>query len=167
MRKRVGRAAAFGVLVTLIAPPGWAATADADQPIHIRADAAELDEARGMVIYRGSVRLDQGTLKVTADTMTIELEDERVIRVTAEGRRAHYEQRLAEERPEVMADADTIVYHTQDERIELRGNARLSQEPNEFSGEIINYDIRAGRVDATATESGGVRMTLQPARANP
>jgi len=155
------------LLAVLASPAIAAATADADQPIHIRADSAELDEARSMVIYRGSVRLDQGTLQVTADTMTIELADERVIRVTAEGQRAHYQQRLVEDRPEVMADADMIVYHTQDERIELRGNARLAQDPNEFRGEIINYDIRAGRVDATATESGGVRMTLQPARPNP
>ena len=39
-----------------------------------------------------------------------------------------------------------------------------SQEPNEFSGEVINYDIRAGKVDARSTASGGVRMTFKPAK---
>jgi lipopolysaccharide export system protein LptA len=136
---------------------------DADQPIHIRADTAELDETNGLAIYRGAVRMDQGSLRVTADTMTIALADEQVVKVTAEGKQAHYQQRFEVDAPEVLADADTIVYHTQEERVELIGNAKLTQEPNEFSGEVINYDMRAGKVDAKSTASGGVRMVYKPA----
>jgi lipopolysaccharide export system protein LptA len=152
---------AFGVW----APLGAAAPADADQPIDIRADSAELDDAKGIVVYRGNVRMDQGSLRVTADTMTIALADEQVVSITAEGEQAHYQQRFEADAPEVRAEADTIVYHTQEERVELRGNARLTQDPNEFSGEVINYDIRAGKVDARSTTSGGVRMTFKPPKA--
>lgn len=169
-RRRNARLAtiALWLLANAVSVPAvLAVDADADQPIHIRADSAELNEASGVATYRGSVQMDQGTLRVTADTMTIELDNEQVVRITAVGQRAHYQQRLSLDQPEVLADAETIVYHTQDERVELIGDAHLTQDPNEFSGEVINYDMRAGKVDAKATTPGGVRMILKPARPSP
>ena len=64
----------------------------------------------------------------------------------------------------VKADALTIVYHTQDERIDLKGDANLEQEGNTIAGDLIVYDMVAGRVDATAEGEGPVRMVLQPDR---
>jgi len=136
---------------------------DAEQPIHIRADSAQLDENKNLVVYHGSVRMDQGTMRVTADTMTIELKDQLVVRITAEGDRAHYQQQLKPDESMVYADAKTIVYFTQDERVQLTGNAYLTQNKNEFTGDLIKYDIRAGKVDAQATGEGKVQMILQPA----
>ena len=141
---------------------GWAAPEDADQPINIRADSAELDEAKGLAIYRGSVQLDQGTLRVTADTMTIELADQKVVRITAEGNLARYQQQLNQDQKTVIANAETIVYHTQAERVELIGQAHLTQNDNEFRGALIEYDMRAGKVNASASE-GRVQMILSPA----
>jgi lipopolysaccharide export system protein LptA len=152
------------LLIHAATVPAWALPEDAEQPIHIRADAAELNENTGIAIYRGEVRMDQGTLRVTADTMTIELDNERVVKITAEGQRAHYQQQLKKDESEVLADARTIVYYTQEERVELIGQAYLTQDGNEFTGEVIKYDIRAGKVDAKANESGGVKMILKPAR---
>ena len=152
------------MIVLLPVAEAAAVAEDADQPIHIRADAAEIDEARGLATYRGNVRMDQGTLRVTAEVMTIEIADEQVVKITAEGDRAHYQQRLERDRSDVSADARTIVYYTQEERVELIGAAQLSQDGNEFSGETIRYDMRAGKVDAKSSTDGGVRMILQPAK---
>lgn len=140
----------------------WALPEDADQPINIRADTAELDESKGLAIYRGSVQLDQGTLRVTADTMTIELVDQKVVRITAEGNLAHYQQQLSADEETVVANAETIIYHTQAERVELLGQAYLTQNNNEFRGALIEYDMRAGKVNASASE-GRVQMILAPA----
>ncbi len=46
---------------------------DADQPIHIQAENVEIDEQAQQAIYRGSVRVDQGTLRVTADELIVEI----------------------------------------------------------------------------------------------
>ncbi len=153
--------------MVVLSLPAGAVPEDAEQPIHIRADAAELDEAKGLATYRGDVRMDQGTMRVTADTMIIELKDEQVVKITAEGNRAHYQQRLRKDEAEVLADARTIIYHTQDERVELVGDAFLTQDGNEFTGQVITYDIRAGKVDATAKEAGGVQMILKSAKPTP
>lgn len=133
---------------------------DADQPIHIQADYAEIDEQGETAVYRGSVQVDQGTLRVTGEEMTVVWQDKKVIRITATGTPAHYTQQIKADKGQVRADAKTIVYYTQEERLQLEGDAHLNQEGNTISGDLIRYDIVAGKVAATG--DGPVRMTLQP-----
>ena len=75
-RTRIIRAATAGIALAtfLIGPAVRALPEDADQPIHIRADNVEYDQNGNRVIYRGSVQVDQGTLRVTAETLTIDLQ---------------------------------------------------------------------------------------------
>ena len=147
----------------LFGRPLLALPEDADQPIHIQADNVELDQQAQTGIYRGSVRVDQGTLRVTADEMIVEYHNKKVTKITASGSPAHYQQQLEHNEGQVRADATTIVYHTVEERLDLRGNAFLTQDGNEISGDYIKYDIVAGKVDAQAEEDGRVRMVLEPA----
>lgn len=136
---------------------------DADQPIHIRADTVEYDQNGNRVVYRGSVQVDQGTLRVTAETMTIDLKDgKKVLRITAEDTPARYTQQIETDSAPVKAEALTIIYHTQDERVDLKGAANLEQEGSTLTGDLIVYDIVAGRVDATAESDTPVTMILQP-----
>jgi len=136
---------------------------DAEQPIHIRADNAEIDQQAGRVVYRGAVQVDQGTLRVTADEMTVEYKNEKVVRIIATGTPAHYRQRIEADAGEVLANASTIIYYTQEERLDLKGNAHLDQQGNTIDGDFIRYDIVAGKVAATAEGDAPVRMVLQPA----
>lgn len=145
------------------APLAWALPQDADQPIHIRADAAEMDQGTDQIVYRGGVRVDQGTLRVDADQITVQYEDQKVIRIVAQGQPASYRQQLDKPEGEVVAEATTIVYLTREERLELQGTASLSQQGNEISGDTILYDMVAGKVEAVSGEGGSVRMVLQPA----
>jgi lipopolysaccharide export system protein LptA len=147
----------------LLGPVALALPEDADQPIHIRADNAEIDQDQQLVIYRGQVQVDQGTLRVNADEMTVEYRDQKVVRITATGNPAHYQQQIEVNEDQVKARSSTIVYHTQDERLNLVGDAYLSQKGNEITGDEITYDIVAGKVDAHSNTSGPVRMILQPA----
>jgi lipopolysaccharide export system protein LptA len=140
---------------------------DSEQPIHIRADNAEIDNKSKRVIYRGSVQVDQGTLQVTADEMTVEYQDQKVVRIVATGQPARYKQQLEAEDELVNADASTIIYYTQDERVDLKGAASLEQQGNTVTGDFIRYDIVEGKIDATAEGDNRVRMELQPAFSKP
>jgi lipopolysaccharide export system protein LptA len=136
---------------------------DSQQPIHIHSDSAELDQNKNLAIYHGSVKMEQGTMTVTGDTMTVVLQDQLVVRIIAEGDRAHYQQQVKPDESMVLADAKKIVYFTQEQRVELTGNAYLTQDKNEFTGELIKYDVNEGKVDASANGQGKVQMVLQPA----
>ena len=136
---------------------------DADQPIHISSKKAVWEKV-GTATYNGNVKVNQGSLEISADVVTVEFEDERVVRVTASGDPARYKQTLEDEQQPVLADANVIVYHTRDERIDLEGQAHLNQKGNEFRGEVIAYDVREGRVDASTKTDERIRMVLQPKR---
>lgn len=152
-----------GAALMLAAPFAFALPEDSQQPINIHADSAELDQNKSIAIYHGSVKMQQGTMTVTGDKMTIELEDQQVVRVIAEGDRAHYQQQINPDESMVLADAKKITYFTADQRVELVGNAHLTQDNNEFTGELIKYNTVEGKVDASANGQGSVQMILQPA----
>lgn len=158
------RSAAIAAL--LAASSGaWALPEDADQPINIRANEGQLDRVSRTGVYRGDVQVDQGTLRIKADKMTVEYKDQKVTRITFNGTPATYQQQLNADEEMVFANARTIVYHTQNERLELEGEAFLTQQGNELRGEQIEYDIVAGKVDAESAGKGPIQMTLQPDRA--
>jgi lipopolysaccharide export system protein LptA len=122
-----------------------------------------MDQGTDQIVYRGAVRVDQGTLRVDADEITVQYEDQKVVRIVATGGPASYRQELDDPEGEVLARATTIVYLTRDERLELKGSAFLSQQGNEISGDTILYDMVEGKVEAVSGEGGSVRMVLQPA----
>ncbi len=149
----------------LLAVAAHALPEDGQQPIHIQADAGSFDPNDGVSVLTGSVQLDQGTLRVRADSVTVSNRDRRLDRIIAEGgpdKPATFRQRLQPGEPFVNAHARRIDYAIAEERLELKGGAFLSQAGREFSGEVIFWDIKAGRVDARSDQPGGVRLKWQP-----
>lgn len=83
------------VISSLLLPhAALALTDDADKPIHITGRSAEMDRTAQTLVYHGNVRIDQGTLRVVADTMVVEYEKEQVVRIIATGAPARYQQQL-------------------------------------------------------------------------
>ena len=61
------------------APPAAALSTDSQQPIHIEADQAELDETRRVTVYKGSVVIVQGTMRIKADRVDFFYSEERAL----------------------------------------------------------------------------------------
>ena len=147
----------------LAAPIAWGLASDADQPIHIEGDDAQIDQANETITYIGSVEVVQGTLRVRGDKMVVKISGDQVQQITTVGSPARYRQQLEDDKGEVNAHADSIIYHTAQERVYLNGSATLAQQGNELQGESIRYDIVKGKVDASAGDkSERVKMTVQP-----
>ena len=154
---------AAALLCLALAAPAHALRSDADQPIHIEGDDAEIDQNNETIVYTGSVEVVQGTLRVKGDRMVVKINGDQVERITTIGSPARYEQKLEDDQGNVNAHADSIIYHTSAERIYLNGKATLAQKGNELSGESIRYDIVNGKVDASAGDKPGrVSMKLDP-----
>ncbi len=151
----------LAAVVLCSAAPTWALLSDADQPIHIEGDNAEIDQQNGTIVYTGSVQVAQGTLRVNGEKMVVKIRGDQVQRITTTGSPARYQQELEDHPGGVIAHADAIIYHTAAERVYLKGKATLVQKGNELQGESIRYDIVNGKVDASAGE-GRVTMTLDP-----
>ena len=141
---------------------------DRSQPIHIKSDTAEINDANGISIYRGKVTIDQGTINLKADTVTIYNSAEGISRLVAVGEPAHYQQQHNANEPLTHAFGNTIEYFLTDERITIVHSARLEQEQNSFAGDRIDYDMKRKVVNAysdSSSDSGEnsrVEMVIQP-----
>ena len=138
---------------------------DRDQPVVVEADDGIYEPQRGVSVLTGSVRVDQGTLRMQAQTVTLFNADRRLARIVAEGRPdepATLRQRVHPDEPIVTARAGRIDYAVAEQRIELSGGAFMRRGDRELSGDVIRYDLKDGRVDARSDQPGGVRMKWQP-----
>lgn len=138
------------------------------QPIQVEADRLTVEESSGVSVYSGNVRVSQGPLKLIADEVRIYSTEDAVTRIVAsvltEDRLARYEQLPGEDRMHVEGEAREIVYHLQEERLEFNGSAMLSQaDETTVSGERVEYDAAAGRVNATSGADGRVKTTIRQA----
>ncbi|HHX35747.1 MAG TPA: lipopolysaccharide transport periplasmic protein LptA [Gammaproteobacteria bacterium] len=155
---------------SLLSGLAHALPSDSNQPINVQADSAEMDDKRGVAIYRGDVVITQGTLKITGDTVTITLDNNGAIDVfTSVGKPAYYEQQPSADKDIVQAYGLTIQYFASNERIIIIDQAKVIQQSNTFRGEKIIYDtkkeiVTAGRAKqgTVTTPAPRINMVIQP-----
>lgn len=149
--------------------PGLALPEDRNQPIYIQSDRAERDERKGTTVYTGDVEIDQGSLHISADRVTIAMDGDQVTRIDALGAPAKMHQKPSPEREPVYARATTIQYDVAREILTLIEKAAVTQEGSTVKGERIEYFVQEQRVKASSgsAESGAsrVQMVIQPRRA--
>jgi len=138
-------------------------SSDRSQPITIEADRATLNEKDGSSIYEGNVHLQQGTLNLRGDRMTVQLSDDALEIIVLTGQPASYQQRPDGRDSDQHAEAGQIEYHAADERMILLKNARVWQtDAEDFRSERIVYNMKNNTVSAGGSSGDRVRITLQP-----
>lgn len=161
-----GRRQLTGLLaVALLAasPCAWTLSSDRDQPMLIEADRAELDDSKGISVYRGNVKVTQGTLVLTGDTMTVYNKGDEVSEVILDGAPATYRQRPDGKPEDVRAKAMRMKYFRNPEKIILIKEAEVEQQGDILRSDRIEYDVANDQVNAGGSDSGQrVRITLQP-----
>ena len=152
-------------LIALLALPLYshALPSDASQPIKLSADKATYSERTGITSYSGTVVITQGTLKLTADNITVNLSQNRSINsAVATGRPATMQQVVTKEKGLAKGQANKIDYNAMNGIITLTGNAKLTQNGASFAGNVIRYSLKAGDVEATAGGNQRVELVFPP-----
>ncbi len=162
-----------------------AMTGDKEQPITIEADRVDIDDKKGVSIYQGKVRVTQGSMVMTADTVTTHAVGDKQARqreldkIIAVGAPAHFRQLLdtkdakTGKNEEMRGQALRIDYFAREERLVLQGGSHIWKEGDEFSGNVIEYDVAQETVKAAMGNVGGqagegpperVHAVIQPRR---
>ncbi len=146
----------------------YALETDPQQPITIQADSATFSEADNRAIYQGAVELSQGSLKMTADILTIQNSASGVEYLTAAGH-AHYSQIITTDKPPLEAVAEKILYYPHDQKMELVQSAHLWQGDRHFQGNHIRYDLKQRILSASgdipnskSKSTDRVKMVIPP-----
>ncbi|GGY58064.1 lipopolysaccharide export system protein LptA [Bacterioplanes sanyensis] len=140
------------LILLLIASASLALEQDWQQPVTILSDHAELDRKTGMVVYEGNVTLTQGSLRIEADQLLLFRDGEQLERATARGKPARYQQIISAGDALTEAHGQRIDYLAQQREVVIQGDAHLEQDGNQFSGELIRYDMLRDTISAEGGE---------------
>ncbi|OED41114.1 lipopolysaccharide transport periplasmic protein LptA [Endozoicomonas sp. (ex Bugula neritina AB1)] len=141
---------------------------DRGKPIEIESNSADIDNKKGVSVYRGDVIMTQGTTRITGDIITIYTKQRDVSKVVAEGEtaRAYYEEQQDKGQGILQAWGFTIRYDVLQEDIELIRDGELLQKGDTFKGENIHYNLTLQTVSAKGRpqegSNGRVQMIIQP-----
>ncbi len=151
--------AAFALVLAL--SPAWALKDDEKQPMRIDADQVELDEAKSTSVYVGDVQVIQGSMRLSADHVTVYHHDDRRVKyIIALGQPATYRQLMDGEQGEVQAFAKRMDYDAQKDELVLTEEALLIQGTDRLSSERIVYDRARERMRAGG--AGRVKIIITP-----
>ncbi len=156
--------------------PAWPLPTDKEQPIEIEANAAELDDQKGVTVYTGNVVVTQGSIRMTGDKMTVYYtKDNNLDTVIMLGQPATYRQLPDKSEVYDEAEASRMEFYNLKNLIVLIDNALVKQEGLRFSGNRIEYDTENSKIRARgapdksvaedgepAQDSGRVKITIQP-----
>jgi lipopolysaccharide export system protein LptA len=141
---------------------GHGLSGDTEQPIQVEADSAEYDDKTGTSVYRGKVRMIQGSMVLTGDVVTVLTPGQRLTKIIADGHKATFKM-LRDDGETVYAEAEHLEYDISDHKILLLRKASVEQGNNRISSERIEYDTATQTVEAGHLKDGGrVKMTIIP-----
>ncbi|PIE38569.1 MAG: lipopolysaccharide transport periplasmic protein LptA [Gammaproteobacteria bacterium] len=161
-RKSLKAACVVGIiaLATIYNQQTHALPEDRQQAIRISADEAVRDEKRGLTIYKGNVRMNQGTLQIAADKITVTDTEGRAQTIVAQGKPAKLQQRPAADQAILYAQARRIEYQNNTGKVRLLRQARIEQDGSKVTGNSIDYDINEHIVKAKAGSNGSGRVEV-------
>lgn len=141
------------LLLVMASANAFALSSDADQPIEIEADFAELDEQAGRTIYRGRVEVRQGSIHMKGDVLEAEFDaNQNLDKVQLRGEPAWFKQTPDNSTVDVEGQALTIDYFKLESRVLLQKNAVVTRGQQRFEGDRIDYDTARSVVKARAAQ---------------
>jgi lipopolysaccharide export system protein LptA len=151
----------LGIVLVSMMNSAIALSTDKQKDIEIEADSAEMDDIKGLTIYRGDVVVIQGSIRMTGHTMTVHFADSGDMElVIMQGNPATYRQLPDNSKIYDEAEALQMEYYALKDFVVLIDEALVTQEGLRFSGNRIEYDTVLSQVKAkgstktTKTEDG-------------
>ena len=174
------RRAALNAAVLLFAAcclPAHAERGDRDKPVNIEADKLTADDTKKITYFEGKVILTQGTIRLTADHMTVREDPDGFKYASAYGNPVTFRQKRDGVNEWIDGVAQHMEYNGKIDRVELFEKAVVHRDKDEIRGDYLSYDTkteflqaRGGPGQDQAAPGGRVHVTLQPKKsekANP
>jgi lipopolysaccharide export system protein LptA len=142
---------------------------DMRKPIDVSSDRMDIDDNSGKSVYRGNVRLRQGTLSLTAGTLTVIQSpgEGKSSKIIAEGRPAILRQIKDGTKEQIEGRANRMEYTVNSKLLVMTGNASLRQGGEIFKSDRIVYDRAKARIKAGASAKGKERVRITIGKGNP
>lgn len=145
----------LALFLSLGANSAFALSTDSQQDMEIEADTAELDDLKGITIYRGDVVVIQGSMRITGHTLTVHFDDNDDMELAImQGTPATYRQ--LPDNSEVYDEAEALqmeYYALKDYIILIDKALVIKDDGSRMTGSRIEYDTVLSQVKARGTKT--------------
>lgn len=169
---RPGPMALIGFMVGCLMTGGaLALPEDRDKPMDITADRGTYQGGSGKMHFEGNVYLEQGTLKLWADTLDVirNPETNEVEFLEAHGQPARYQELPEEGGDLIRVKGLRIEYRPEQDVIITEGEGELEQSGNVINAHFIEYNlideslqVRSRRAETSDVDAPQATWTIQP-----
>lgn len=150
-------------VVALSSAASFALPSDRNQQLSLVADRATYNDKSGVTTYTGNVVIEQGTMKLQADSIVANLNSKKEIQIiTAKGQPAKFQQQMDANKGLARGEAQTIVYNADTGILTLTGKAYLLQDGSSIRGNSLKYSMNKGDVEAQGSSSNRVQIIIPP-----
>lgn len=162
---QVAKLFAFGMSIFLAssAQPIYAA-APVNPAIVLEADQADIDDKQGVSVYTGNVKMTRAELQIDSDKMTVYRTQQELQKIIATGAPVRLFQAATTTQKEIRGEGLRLEYDASSGDVILTENAKLHQGADDFSGNIIRYNVKSEMVKASKGQNSDqrVRIVIQP-----
>lgn len=145
-----------GLLAALLvaALPAPAEKADREKEIVVNADKLTADDAKKTSTFSGNVVVTQGTMRMTAATVTVREDAAHHKYYVASGNPVTFRQKLDNSDEWVEGYAQRAEFDDRNDMLRLYDHARVKRDQNEIAGNFISYDMRRELAEVTGAPPG-------------
>jgi len=158
------KASVLLILALMTCNQSLALTSDFSQQAKISADNQYIDIGKSVAIYRGNVKITQGSITVNADRLEIYNHGNKGLELMVlSGKPARFSQTV-DDGTVISAQANEVRFERGSNIIKLSSQAQLTWGNNTVNGELITYDMLRKLLNADGDENKENQVTtiLQP-----
>jgi lipopolysaccharide export system protein LptA len=152
--------------LALAALPALADRTDREKEINIGADLLTGDDNTRVTVFEGNVVITQGTMRITANKVTVKEDPERNKFYVANGAPVTFRQKRDKADDYIEGFAQRAEFDDKSAKLKLFDKARLKSVQGEISGDLITYDTNRELFEVGASQPGTpgsrVKATLIP-----
>jgi lipopolysaccharide export system protein LptA len=141
-------------VLALAAFPAAAEKADREKEIVVNANRLTADDAKKTSTFEGNVVVTQGTMRMTAERVTVREDAQRHKYYVANGNPVTFRQKLDNSDEWVEGFAQRAEFDDRNDILRLYDNARVKRDQNEITGNFISYDMRKELAEVTGAPPG-------------
>lgn len=141
----------------------WALEDDNKQPMQQEADYVTIDRQKGIYIYTGHVKMQQGSAQLQGDKVIAHVNKQgQIEEAIATGEPARYQTRPQPDQEVLVATAHTMKYYPLKDKIILLGDGVVVQGHNVLKGEVLEYNTKLQTVQSVYTGKKQTHIVIQP-----
>jgi lipopolysaccharide export system protein LptA len=138
----------------LAATCAFAERADREKEIVVGADRLTADDANRTSTFQGTVVITQGTMRMTADKVTVKEDADRNKFYVANGSPVTFRQKRDKVDEYVDGMAERAEFDDRNDVLRLYNRARVKSNQNEITGDFISYDMKREVAEVSGAPPG-------------